>query len=147
MQTVLMEGGLHLAIFKDETKSSGDRFKWTKGICRISDPAEEQLGRGRHGRLPVRFVLVFGALFAFARSKIFLDRIGNRRSHHIRRRNDQGRKDGEGFVRSPSGFPLSIDGVDVDGSTWTTFLLSPSFPLLLGLLSTTSSVSRCRREL
>ena len=44
-----MEGGPHLAIFQDETKSPGDGFEWTKGIGRISDPMEEQLGRGRRG--------------------------------------------------------------------------------------------------
>jgi len=48
------------------------------------------------------------------------------------------------------GFSLSmceIDGIDVGGLTWTTFLPSPSFSFRLGPLFTTSSVSGCRWEL
>ena len=75
------KGGPHLAIFQDEAKAPGDGFEWAKGIRRISDPTEEQLGRGRRGRLPVRFVLVPGDWFALVERRILLNKVGNRRSH------------------------------------------------------------------
>ena len=65
--------------------------------------------------------------YALVGRRILSDRISNRISHHVRWRSYQGRKDEKDYIRSPSGFPLSIDGVDASGLTWTTFLPSPSF--------------------
>jgi len=51
----------YLAIFQDETETSGDRLERTEGICRVSHPTEEQFGRGGRSRLPARFVFLRGS--------------------------------------------------------------------------------------
>ena len=49
---------MYLAVFEDKAETSGDRLERTEGICRVSHPTKEQLGRGGCVRLPVRFVLL-----------------------------------------------------------------------------------------
>jgi len=51
-------GGPYLAVFKNKAETSGNRFERTEGICGISHPTQEQFGRSRRSRSPVRFSLI-----------------------------------------------------------------------------------------
>ena len=46
---------------EDKAETSGDRLERAEGICGVPHPSEEQLGRDRRSRPPVRFVLIHGS--------------------------------------------------------------------------------------
>ena len=61
----------YLAIVEDKAETSGDRLEWAEGIRGVPHSTEEQLGRGRRSRFPVRFPCFVH--FAFAPRQSVLD--------------------------------------------------------------------------
>ena len=48
----------YLVVLKNKAETSRNRLEGTEGVRSVSDPTEEQLSRGGHSGLPVRFFLV-----------------------------------------------------------------------------------------
>ena len=129
IQMVHIKRRPQLTIFQDETRTPGNRFEWTKCVCRISNHPEEQPSCGGRGQLPVQLVFVSStqsvlvgrsvpqAGSVIAKSTVFVEET-------IR-----GGKVRFFFVHSLFSFPLSINnGADVVGSAWAMFCLHHHSP-------------------